>query len=35
MAVAIRTTGFPEGIGTDMYDGVQAEMDIKNDPPRA
>jgi hypothetical protein len=33
MAVAIRTTGFPEGFGTNMYDGVQAEMDIANDPP--
>ena len=33
MAVALRTTDFPEGIGTDMYDGVQAEMDIANDPP--
>lgn len=33
MAVAIRTTDFPPGIGTDMYDGVQAEMDVANDPP--
>jgi hypothetical protein len=33
MAVAIRTTDFPEGVGTNMYDGVQAEMDIANDPP--
>jgi hypothetical protein len=33
MAVAIRTTDFPPGVGTDMYDGVQAEMDIANDPP--
>jgi hypothetical protein len=33
MAVAIRTTDFPEGVGTQMYDGVQAEMDIANDPP--
>ena len=33
MAVAIRTTDFPEGVGTRMYDGVQAEMDIANDPP--
>jgi hypothetical protein len=33
MAVAIRTTDFPEGVGTQMYDGVQAEMDIANNPP--
>jgi hypothetical protein len=33
MAVAIRTTDFPEAVGTDMYDGVNAEMDIANDPP--
>jgi hypothetical protein len=33
MAVAIRTTDFPEGVGTDMYDGVQAAMGIANDPP--
>jgi hypothetical protein len=33
MAVAIRTTDFPEGIGTEMYDGVNAAMDIANDPP--
>jgi hypothetical protein len=33
MAVAIRTTNFPEGVGTNMYDGVQAAMDIANDPP--
>jgi len=33
MAVAIRTTDFPEGAGTDMYDAVSAEMDIANDPP--
>ena len=33
MAVAIRTTDFPEGVGTDMYDGVNAEMDIANNPP--
>jgi len=33
MAVAIRTTDFPEGVGTQMYDGVQAEMGIENDPP--
>ena len=33
MAVAIRTSDFPEGIGTEMYDAVTAEMDIANDPP--
>ena len=33
MAVAIRTTDFPPGVGTDMYDGVNAEMGIGNDPP--
>jgi hypothetical protein len=33
MAVAIRTTDFPEGVGTSMYDGVNAAMDIENDPP--
>ena len=33
MAVAMRTTDFPEGVGTQMYDGVSAEMDIENDPP--
>jgi len=33
MAVAIRTTDFPEAVGTDMYDGVQAEMGIESDPP--
>ena len=33
MAVAIRTSDFPEGVGTQMYDGVQAEMGIANDPP--
>jgi hypothetical protein len=33
MAVAIRTTDFPEGVGTAMYDGVQAEMDLENNPP--
>ena len=33
MAVAIRTTDFPEGVGTNMYDGVSAAMDIENDPP--
>jgi hypothetical protein len=34
MAVAIRTTNFPEGVGTDMYDGVQAAMNITSDPPQ-
>ena len=33
MAVAIRTTDFPEAVGTDMYDRVQAEMDVANNPP--
>jgi hypothetical protein len=33
MAVANRTTDFPEGVGTNMYDGVQAAMDIASDPP--
>jgi hypothetical protein len=33
MAIAIRTTDFPEGVGTNMYDGVNAAMDIANDPP--
>ena len=33
MAVAIRGTDFPEGIGTSMYDAVGAEMGIENDPP--
>jgi hypothetical protein len=33
MPVAIRTTDFPPGVGTAMYDGVTAAMDIGNDPP--
>jgi hypothetical protein len=33
VAVAIRTTDFPEGVGTQMYDGVQAELGLENDPP--
>jgi hypothetical protein len=33
MAIAIRTTDFPGDVGTSMYDGVQKEMDIANDPP--
>jgi hypothetical protein len=33
MAVAIRTTNFPEAAGTQMYDGVQAELGLADDPP--
>ncbi|HEY7256539.1 MAG TPA: hypothetical protein VH476_07625 [Solirubrobacterales bacterium] len=33
MAVAIINTDFPEGVGPDMYDAVNAEMDIAADPP--
>jgi hypothetical protein len=33
MAVAIRSTDFPEGVGTNMYDGVSAVMGIDSDPP--
>jgi hypothetical protein len=33
MAVAIRTTDFPEGVGTPMYDAVQAEMGLADSPP--
>jgi hypothetical protein len=33
MAVAIRTTDFPEGAGPEMYDGVNAELDVGNNPP--
>jgi hypothetical protein len=33
MAVAIRTTDFPAGPGTEMYDQVGAEMDAENNPP--
>jgi hypothetical protein len=33
MAVALKTTDFPEGVGTPMYDSVQAELDIANNPP--
>jgi hypothetical protein len=33
MAVAIRATDFPEVVGTNLYDGVSAEMDLENDPP--
>jgi hypothetical protein len=32
MPVAIRTTDFPEGPGTVMYDRVNAELDVENDP---
>jgi hypothetical protein len=32
MAVAIRTTDFPEGVGTAMYDGVQVALDVANNP---
>ena len=35
MAVAIRTTDFPEGVGTEMYDGVNAAMDVENSPPES
>jgi hypothetical protein len=34
MAVAIIQTDFPGAVGTGMYDGVNAEMDIENDPPQ-
>ena len=33
MAVAMRTTDFPEGVGTNMYDGVNAAMGVDSDPP--
>jgi hypothetical protein len=33
MAIAIRTTDFPEPAGPDMYDGVTREIDVANDPP--
>jgi len=33
MAVAIRTTDFPPGVGTEMYDAVNAAMDIRGNPP--
>ena len=33
MAVAIRTTDFPEGAGTTLYDAVRGEMGVANDPP--
>jgi hypothetical protein len=33
MAVAIRTTDFPPGVGPDTYDRVNAEMNVEGDPP--
>jgi hypothetical protein len=33
MAIAIRVTDFPEGVGTPLYDGVTAEMDAEANPP--
>ncbi len=33
MAVAIRTTDFPEGVGTEMYDRVRDEMGVASNPP--
>jgi hypothetical protein len=33
MAVAMRTTDFPEGVGTAMYDGVSHAMDLSSNPP--
>jgi hypothetical protein len=33
MAVAIRSTDFPEGTGAETYDGVQAALDVANNPP--
>ena len=33
MAVAIRSTDFPDGVGTNMYDGVSAAIGIDSDPP--
>jgi hypothetical protein len=33
MAVAIRTTDFPEGFGPNMYDRVQTELGIANSLP--
>jgi hypothetical protein len=34
MAVAARTTDFPEQVGPNMYEGVTADLDIANDPPK-
>ena len=33
MAVAIINTDFPEGVGAEMYDAVDREMDIDANPP--
>jgi hypothetical protein len=33
MAVAIKTTDFPDPVGPDTYDAVGVEMDIENNPP--
>ncbi|MDQ3434148.1 MAG: hypothetical protein M3481_05595 [Actinomycetota bacterium] len=33
MAIAIRTTDFPEGGRPDMYEAVTAEMEFANAPP--
>ena len=33
MAVAIVNTDFPEGVGADTYDAVNAEMGVEDSPP--
>jgi hypothetical protein len=33
MAVAIIQTDFPEGVGPESYDGVNAAMDLESNPP--
>jgi hypothetical protein len=33
MAVAIRTTNLPAGVGTEGYDAVSAELDLSGSPP--
>jgi hypothetical protein len=33
MAIVIRGTNFPEGVGTQMYDAVDAEMNLADNPP--
>ena len=33
MAIAIRTTNLPEGVGTEGYDAVSAEMNLADSPP--
>jgi hypothetical protein len=33
MAIAIRTTDFPPGVGTQMYDGVNAALNVASEPP--